>query len=195
MAKDYKDIILIILVFTPFTFFDARTALFIGAIGTSIVIMRRTILFLSPGRFNHYSIPYEQKEWLVPKGVEILELSNSATLGIVYKYVEVLRSMGISVRILIIRFKQIHEINPFDICLLDEVIKRLSEKGIIIYLSEMDVKIRSLFKKYNVIQNVGRNEIFDKIEDALQCAKISLDVYHFRQKSEQEEQRYKTKMN
>jgi MFS superfamily sulfate permease-like transporter len=195
MAKEYKDIILVILIITPFTFFDVRTALFVGATGTSIVILRRTILFLSPARFKNHGIPFAGEEWPVPKGVEILELSNSATLGIIYTYVEVLRSMDISMRILIIRFKQIHEMNPFDLCLLDEVISRLTERGIIIYLSEVDGKVRELFNKYNLMQKVGRNEIFYKMEEALLNAKISLEVNHSRQISDQEEQRNKIKMN
>ena len=189
-----KDILILFLITTPFAFIDWRTALFIGAMATSILLIRRTILFLSPGRFNDDGIPFEAKVWSVPEGVEILELSNSATLGIIFKYMELLKSLGINTRILIIRFRHIPEMNPFDICLLDEVINQLSARGTAIYLAEVDVKVRNLFKKYHLMQKVGMNEIFYKIEDAVQCAKIAIDTRQYKLKLE-EEWRYKAGMN
>jgi MFS superfamily sulfate permease-like transporter len=189
-----KDIFIIFLITTPFAFIDERTALLIGATGTSILLIRRTMLFLSPGHFKDNRIPFEAQEWSVPKGVEILVLSNSATLGIIFKYMELLKSMGINTRILIISFRDIPEMNPFDICLLDEVINQLSARGTTIYLAEVDVKDRTLFKKYNLMQKVGRNEIFYKIEDAVQCAKNTLDTCQYKLKFE-EDPRYKEGMN
>lgn len=189
-----KDILIVFLITAPFAFIDWRTALFIGAMATSILLIRRTILFLSPGRFKGNRIPFEAKEWPVAEGVEILELSNSATLGVIFKYMELLKSMGINSRILIISFRHIPEMNPFDICLLDEVINQLSARGTTIYLAEVDVKVRNLFKKYHLMQKVRMNEIFYKIEDAVQCAKIALDTRQYKLKLE-EEWRYKAGMN
>lgn len=171
-----NDIIFIVVMATPFSFISMRTALFVTAIGSSMLLMRRTILLLSPGYFDDRGIPHDDKEFHVPKGVEILELNNSAAIGIVYKYIGVLQSMGLKPGILIIRFNRISKINSFDICLLDEVINRLSERGITIYLSDVDLNIRNLLNKYDLIHKIEKNKMFYKIENALQCAETALNL-------------------
>ena len=190
-----NDIILIVLMATPFIFISMRTALFVAAIGSSILLMRRTILFLSPGYFDDGRILHDDKEFHVPKGVEIFELNNSETIGTVYKYIGVLRSMGLKPRILIIRFNRISQINSFDIFLLDEVINRLSERGITIYLSDVNLNIRNLLNKYNLFHKIGKNEMFYKIENALQCAETALNLECYIRRYNKSELQKIAKMN
>lgn len=165
-----KDILIIILIVIPFVFIGIRTALFVAAICTSILLMRRAIRQLNPGHIDGYRILHEGSELPVPQGVEIFELSNSATMEILYKYIGVLRAMAIHPRILIIRFNQISQIDPIEAHVLDDVIKKLSENEIIVFFSDIDTNIENQLKKYNLRQKVGRQNIFYKITDALKCA-------------------------
>jgi hypothetical protein len=100
-----KDIIMIILIIVPFIFIDLRTALFVGAICTSLLLMRGTIRHLELRQLKSYKIPNEENELSIPKGVEVFELADNVPMEILYKYVSVLRAMKIHPKILIIRFK------------------------------------------------------------------------------------------
>ena len=143
--------------------------------------MRRAILHLNPKYFNDNGIFPDGDELAVPKKVEIFELNSFVTKSIIYKYIGALQSIGSNPRILIIRFKQISKINLFEICLIEEAITQLSERGVIVYLADVDGNIKDLFKKYNLMQKVDKEVIFYKIEDALQCAKKALCIRKFDQ--------------
>ena len=77
---------------------------------------------------------------------------------------------------MIIRFKQITQIKPFEVHVLDEVINTLSENGIGIYLYDVDANIENQFIKFDLLRRIGENKIFYKIDDALECARNELYV-------------------
>ena len=166
-----KSVLFIILIAFPFSFNDMPTSIYAAAICTSILFIRLAIQRLKPGYINGYKALHNDYELNVPKRVEVFELSNSVTMEILYEYLGVLRTMAIHPKILIIRFKQITEIKPFEAHVLDEMINRLSENGIRIYLSDVDANIENQFIKFDILRRIGEDKIFNKIDDALKCAK------------------------
>lgn len=172
-----KDVFLVILIVIPFTFIDTRTVLFVGAISTSILLIRRTIHRLNTQHMNGYVITGEGNELAIPKRVEMFELSNSAPMEVLYKYIEVLRAMAIHPSVMIIRFKQIRQINPVEADVLDKVILRLSKHEIKILFSDVDANLKNQLNKYTLVQKVGGNNIFYKVEDALNHAKKIRSVH------------------
>jgi len=172
-----KDIFIIILIVIAFSFIDLRAALFMGAVITSIILIRRAIKHLNPRHTNGYKILKEGNEISVPQRVEVFELSNSATMGILYKYVEVLRMMTVHPRILIIRFKRILRISPDEAHILGEVIICLSVEKIKIFFSDVDMNLEKQLKKYDLVQKVGEDNIFYTIDDALNRAEKTLNIH------------------
>ena len=126
-----KDIIMIILIIVPFTFIDLRTALFVGAICTSIFFMQGTIRYLKSMDINGYRILNEVNELSVPKGVEVFELAGNFPIEILYKYISVFRTLSIHPKILIIRFKRSSKIHKHEVRVLEKVAMALSERKII----------------------------------------------------------------
>lgn len=170
-----KYIFITILIAIPFSFIDMPMAIYAGAISISIIFIRLAIQRLKPGHINGYKTLHGGNELNVPESVEVFELSDSATMEILYEYLGVLRTLAIHPKILILRFNKITQINPSEVRVLNEVINQLSENGTAIYFSDVDTNIETQFKEYDFMQKVEKNKIFSKIEDALKCANETLE--------------------
>lgn len=168
-----QDILIAILIAIPFIFIGFSTALFVGAIVASILLMRRTIKSLNPGYINGYRILNKGNELTVLPRVEVFEISNSATFEILYKYVEVLKMMAIRPSILIIRLNRIWHIHSQDADILSNVITNLSIGKIKIYLSDVDINLERQLKTYNLLQKIGKDFVFCSIDDAIKYAEKS----------------------
>jgi sulfate permease, SulP family len=171
-----KDIIMIILIIVPFLFIDLRTALFVGAICTSLLLMHGTIRHLKSRYLNSYRIPNEENELSFPKGVEVFELAGNVPMEILYKYISVLRPMKIRPKILITRFKQISQIHSHEAHVLEDIIRELSKCKIRIFISGVEGNLKNQFKKYNLNQKNSSGGIFYKIDDALKQAETILNI-------------------
>ncbi len=97
-------------------------------------------------------------------------------MEILYKYISALRTLEIRPKILIIRFKRIPQIHPADVHVLEKVIRVLSERKIILFISDVDENIKNQFNFYNLNEKIGNGKIFYKIDDALKRAEIILNI-------------------
>lgn len=169
-----KDAFVIILLFTAFYFIDIGVAVFIGIITAVILLTRRIILAHNPGFIKGHHIYYDGKELTVPKGVDVFDLSNSASINYLYSYIEIIRGILVPPRVLIIRLSGIIHLEENELEILSEAILRLQKSKIIVIFSEPDENILNQFQRYNIERNVGMENILYTIDDALKQANKAL---------------------
>jgi len=171
-----RDIVVILVIIAPFTFIDGRTALFAGAIGTSLIFIRGVIRYFKPRQINgHAALPVDEK-LPVPKGVEVFELAGDTPMDTLYRYIAVLHVMEIRPRILIIRCRKISQIQSYEAHALKRVMSILSGKKTQIFFSEMNESVKDQFEKLVPDVKTSGWSFFYTIDDAIQRAEILLNV-------------------
>jgi len=169
-----RDIVILLLIIVPFTFINAGTALFVGAIGTSLISIRGVIRYFGPRRINGQAVLPVENRYTIPKGVEVFELAGDAPIEILYKHIAVLRAMEICPRILIVRCRKIEQIDSYEADVLKRVVNILAGRKTLIFFSEMNATIKDQF--LNAIpgpRTLGCN-VFYQFDEALKRAKVLL---------------------
>ena len=171
-----KDIIIVILIIIPFTFIDVRTALSVGVICISLILVRGVIRHSESGHANGCKILPKENELYIPKGVEVFELAHDVPMEVLYMHISVLRAMEIRPKILIVRFRKISQMQSRDAHIIKEEVRVLSERKISVFISEANAHIKNQFLKYDLDQKISSGSIFYKIDDALKRAETMLNV-------------------
>ena len=117
-----KDALVIVLLFLSLSFIDVTIAAFVCIITTIILLTRRFILDFNPGFIKGHHIAYNEKELIVPKGVDVFDLSNVPSMEYLYKYIEVIRGILVPPEVLITRLRGITKIDEYDLGILNEII-------------------------------------------------------------------------
>lgn len=167
------NIIISFLIATPFALIDINTAFFVGSIITSIILIRKAIRYLVPQHVNGYRNQYSGKELSIPKNVEVFEITNSASKGILYKYIGLMEMMAIRPKVLILRFENIIQIEADEAHILDEVITRLSGNEINICFSGVGMSLKRQMNQLGIGLKIAEENIFYSFADALnRCKQI-----------------------
>jgi MFS superfamily sulfate permease-like transporter len=162
-----KDVFVIALVFTALYFIDIQLASFVALICTILLLTRRKILDHNPGFILGHHIIHNRKQLKVPKGVDIFDLCEEATMDSLRLYTEVINSILASPRVLVIRLCRISEIEENDLFLLKEIISELQKNNITVVCSDVEKSIRLQFKKSGIDNLIGTENICHNITDAL----------------------------
>ena len=166
-----KDLFISIFLFILISFINLQFAFFLSIVCISILSIRRVILQLNPGFIKGYKFFYKDKELAVPDGVDIFDLGNPPSIGNLYSYVEVIRNIAVSPRILIIRFNNKFRITQLELDILNKIIKRLGLQKILIVFSDVNVNMQNHFRQTGVAEKIGEENIFYYIIDALEHTK------------------------
>lgn len=162
-----KDSLIIALLFISLSFIDVSVAAFVCIITTVILLTRRIILEYNPGFIKGHHIIYNERELIVPKGVDVFDLSNVPSMEYLYKYIEVIRGILVPPGVLIIRLRGITKIDEYDLEILNEVILRLQKSKIIVILSDVEENVQEQFSNYGIEKIIGKENIFLVITEAL----------------------------
>lgn len=162
-----KDSLIIALLFISLCFIDVGVAAYISVITTAILLTRRIILDLNPGVIKGYQIRNSEKELIVPKGVDVFDLSNVPSMEYLYTYIEVIRGILVPPAVIIIRFCGIAHIKEYELDTLKKVLRRLKKSKITVILSDVNENVRNQFGHCEIESEVGIENIFYNISDAL----------------------------
>lgn len=171
-----RDVWIIILAIISLGFINLHLALLVGCIYTLILVMTKTIDRLNPIHNNGNQIISGGEKLFVPNRVKIFELIDASSKDKLYKYVHVFKGMVIPPRILIIRFQESFEISHRSIVVLHKVEKTLSKEKIELIFSDVDLPIKNLLIKMDLLKNIAENNICKNINDALTRAEEILEI-------------------
>lgn len=161
-----KDILIIVFAFLVFAFIDIRLAVLVGTVCTAVLLIRRFAFDLNPLSAKR-KITYEGQELTIPEKVEIFELKDSASFESLFKYSNILQSIAIPPRVLIIRFELISYIRKDECYFLSETISTLNKRGIVILLADVNESILGDLKREDIFSNFSEKNVFQNLIMAL----------------------------
>src|SRR5689334_12287909 len=142
-----KDTLTIVLIFAVFYLIDLEIAAFMSVICAPILLSRRIILDHNPGFIMGHHITYNENELIVPKGVDVFDLSKVPTVDYLRSYTEVMRTILRPPAVLIIRFCGILQVEEYDLHLLTEITGRLQKSDIIVIFSDVGKNVQLQFRE------------------------------------------------
>ncbi len=161
-----KDILIIVFAFLLFAFFNLRMAVLVGTVCTAVLLIRRFAFDLNP-LSSERKIIYNGKEILIPSKVEVFEVKDSLSFESLLKYVQILQSIAIPPRILIIRFYTIFYLRQMEFHFLNEILKILNSRKIVAVLSDVDESIMSDLERGGIVEKIGLQNIAKNLINAL----------------------------
>ena len=179
-----KDTLTIVLIFAVFYFIDLEIAALMSVICTAILLNRRIILDHNPGFIMGHHITYNETELIVPKGVDVFDISKVPTMDYMRRYTEVIRTILVPPDVLIIRFCGIFQIEEYDLHLLTEITARLKKSDIIVIFSDVGKNVRLQFREFGIEQKLGGENICCNVSDAVvQATKVlqqsNIERHHY----------------
>ena len=165
-----KDVLLIILIFAVFYLIDLEVAAFIAVICCAILLIRRIILYYNPGFVTGHRFIINEKEVIVPKGMDVFDLSKVPTMDYLRSYSEVIRTILVPPVVLIIRFCGILQLEEYDLYLLNDISGRLQKSDIAIIFSDVGANVWHQLKEFGIDQQLGDNNICGTMDDSMKRA-------------------------
>lgn len=167
------DIVVLLTTFFLTVLVDLTVAIQIGIVLASLLFMQRmsrasniTQLEASDDQLENYES--------IPREIEIYEISGPFFFAAARKYREVLKNTDIRSRIIIIRMRHVSFIDATGVHNFREVIQELQDGGKRIILSGVRPEVRQELEKSRIAFKVGRANIFDHFDPALEKALLML---------------------
>jgi sulfate permease, SulP family len=175
-----SDAAILITTFLLTVFIDLTVAIEIGMVLASFLFMRNMIKFsevnILTGRFGKNEESDELlKDFIVPKNVEVFEISGPLFFGAAYKFKDAMKDIEDYPKVLIIRMGNVPIIDATGIRTIKEVNKECKQRRTQLILSEVNSPgILEELKKARLIFSIGKANITRTFKAALDRSSILL---------------------
>lgn len=178
-----SDIAVMLVTFFLTVLVDLTVAIEIGMVLAAFLFMRKMIqssdvnLLTKDG--NRNDDPADSQalaNFIIPKEVEIFEISGPLFFGAAFKFKDAMRFIERRPKILILRMRHVPIIDATGLKVLEEVCKESLIKGTKIILSEIrSEKIMEELKKARLIFSIGKANITESLQAAIDRSNILLE--------------------
>ncbi|WP_321516280.1 sulfate permease [Marinifilum fragile] len=167
------DIIVLLTTFFLTVLVDLTVAIEFGIVLAALIFMYRMskINGVMPVETESDEI---QNYNLIPKEIEIYEISGPFFFAAAKRYQETLRELKHSTSVLIIRMRHVPFIDATGIRNFSEIIKNLSDRKTKIILSGVNKEVRLELERCEIADYISEKDICDNFEEALKRAKEKL---------------------
>ncbi|WP_282124934.1 SulP family inorganic anion transporter [Marinifilum flexuosum] len=164
------DIIVLLTTFFLTVLVDLTVAIEFGIVLAALIFMYRMskINGVMPVETETDEI---QNYNLIPKEIEIYEISGPFFFAAAKRYQETLRELKHSTSVLIIRMRHVPFIDATGIRNFTEIIKNLSKRKTKVILSGVNKEVRLELKRCEIADFISEKDICDNFEEALKRAK------------------------
>ncbi|MBN2348690.1 MAG: STAS domain-containing protein [Bacteroidales bacterium] len=164
------DIIILLSTFFLTVFADLTVAIEIGVVLSSLLFMKRMAdigkqdvsTALDSDLIDDYSN--------LPKQISIYEISGPLFFASAKEYSEVIKTIGETSEILIIRMRHVPFIDSTGIHNLKEALKTLKNSNTTIILSGVNAAVKKDLEKNRIIFLIGKSNVFDSFDKAVEKA-------------------------
>ncbi len=184
LKSNRMDIIVLLTTFFLTVFFDLILAIEIGMILASFIFMKRmseatTIdnaenLFGSKAQNGEKM--FEEELPFIPKNTMLYEINGPLFFGAAQKFQEFLLDLKQEPRILIIRMRNVPFIDATAINRLKELAQILKGRGTTMIISGANRQVREELFKSDLYSQLGKHNILDRIEHAIQRAEELIEA-------------------
>lgn len=167
------DIIVLLTTFFLTVLVDLTVAIEFGIVLAALIFMYRMskINGVMPVETESDEI---QNYNLIPKEIEIYEISGPFFFAAAKRYQETLRELKHSTSVLIIRMRHVPFIDATGIRNFSEIIKNLSDRKTKVILSGVNKEVRLELERCEIADFISEKDICDNFEEALKRAKEKL---------------------
>jgi SulP family sulfate permease len=173
LKGSYFDVLVLLSTFFLTVLVDLTVAIEVGVVLSALLFMKRMADISGKIQMGMDSDVLEDYSSL-QKGISIYEISGPLFFASVKQYSEVLKETGIKSNVLIIRMRHVPFIDATGLINFKEVIKILKSAGVTIVLSGVREEVFVCLEKFKLVDLLGRSNIFDSFDKALEAAKMKL---------------------
>lgn len=170
LRGSHFDIIVLLSTFLLTVFIDLTVAIQIGIVLSSLLFMKRmSEIGVKSGTQIDSDILEDYSH--LPDGVSIYEISGPFFFGSAKQYSEVIKNIGISSKILIIRMRHVPFVDSTALHNFEETIKTLQNSDVKLLLSGVNAQVLEDLKKYKITDLIGEENILSSFEQAINRSK------------------------
>lgn len=169
------DIIVLLSTFLLTVFVDLTIAIQIGVVLSSLLFMKR---MADIGIKTQVDSDVLEDYSGVPDGISIYEISGPFFFASAKQYTEVIKSVGIRSKILIIRMRHVPFVDSTALHNFEETIKTLQKLDVKIVLSGVQNSVLEDLKKDGITSLIGEDNIQDSFTKALKYSKELITTLH-----------------
>ena len=178
LKSNRMDIIVLLATFFLTVFFDLILAIEIGMILSSFIFMKRmsesTKIYNAEDLFESSETKaeklFEEELPYIPKNTMLYEINGPLFFGASHKFQEFLTDLNQEPQILIIRMRHVPFIDATAVNRLKEFNQKLQSGGTTIIISGANRQIKEELFKSDLYAQIGKNNILDNINQALERA-------------------------
>ncbi len=178
-----SDVVVLLTTFGLTVIFDLTVAIEIGMILAVILFMRRMAAVSNVSIITRELKDEEEvsdvnaiQNKTVPEGVEVYEINGPFFFGAATKFKEVMQSVENRPKVMILRMRNVQAIDATGLNLLSEIIRENKKDGTHLLLSGVHAQPLFALTQYNIIDEVGEENIFGNIDDSLDRARKLLGL-------------------
>jgi len=178
-----SDVIVLLTTFFLTVIFDLTIAVEIGMILSVLLFMRRMATVTNVGVVTREL--QDQEEVLdpnsissrtVPEGVEIYEINGPFFFGAVTKFKEAMRLVEKPPKVRVVRMRNVPAIDASGLNMLKEFITENKRERTLLIFSGVHAQPLYAFTQYGLLDEIGEENVFGNIDDALDRARGFLGV-------------------
>lgn len=107
----------------------------------------------------------------VPPGVEVFEVYGSLFFGAIERFKDAMRRVEKKPKVLIIRMRMVPAIDATGLQVLEDVLERTRREGGTLMLTGVAAQPLEAMERSGFLKSLGREFVFESIDDALECAR------------------------
>ena len=170
LKGSYFDILILLSTFFITVFFDLTLAIEVGVVLSAILFMKRMSDISEKRIDNVVDNDIIDDYSSLPKELNIYEISGPLFFASARRYSELLESIGLKSKVLIIRMRHVSFIDDTGLHNLKDTIQILKKEGVTVILSGINAEVKDDLRKLDLVNIVTEENILDNFNDALKKA-------------------------
>nr|WP_321451935.1 sulfate permease [uncultured Carboxylicivirga sp.] len=170
LKGSYFDILILLSTFLITVFFDLTLAIEVGVVLSAILFMKRMSDISEKRIDNVVDNDIIDDYSKLPKELNIYEISGPLFFASARRYSELIESIGLKSKVLIIRMRHVSFIDDTGLHNLKDTIQILRKEGVTVILSGINAEVKEDLRKLELVDLISEEYILDNFNDALKKA-------------------------
>lgn len=177
LKSSWFDIVVLLTTFLLTVLVDLTIAIEVGVVLSALLFMKRMADVGEQKLTSEIDTDVLEDYSVLPKGISIYEISGPLFFASAKQYAEVIKSLGVSSNVIIIRMRHVPFVDSTGIQNLKASIKALLDSNTVVVLSGVNVQVKDDLLKNGIISMIGDENVFDTFDRAVVYAKEQLKLH------------------
>lgn len=175
LKNSWFDIVVLLTTFFLTVLVDLTIAIQVGVVLSALLFMKRMADVGEHKVVNEIDTDVLEDYSTLPKGISIYEISGPLFFASAKQYAEVLKSLGLKSKVVIIRMRHVPFVDSTGLQNLKSSVKSLLASDTVVILSGVNEQVKADLEKNNIIALIGERNVYDTFECAVTGAKDILN--------------------